>query len=162
MLNDIDKQVIVKHLSDKSKRMLNLIKDNPGISAKEIQKQLNLESGHTFSKHMKQLIRNKLVYFMKDGNDKRKKHFNLTETGMDFQKIINDLEVRNSLARFFNYCEDIFLSMNPEFTATQEWFKFKNEVGYSNSLIKQIENLSIIYIMKCVNELKEVMPLFQL
>ena len=162
MIDDAEKEGIVKQLSDKSKKMLNLIKENPSISAKEIQKQLNLESGHTFSKHMKELIRNKMVYFMKNGNDKRKKHFNLTEKGMDAQKIISDFEVRNSLVRFFNYCEEEFLSMNPEYMGTREWKKFKTEVGYSNSLIKNIENLSIIYIMKCVTELKEVMPLFQL
>ena len=162
MLDETEKDGIVHKLSDKSKRMLSLIKDNPGISAKEIQKQLNLESGHTFSKHMKQLIRNKMVYFMKNGNDKRKKHFNLTEKGIDSQKIISEYEVRNSLARFFNHCEQEFLSMNPEYIGTTEWKKFKTEIGYSNSLIKQIENLSIIYIMKCVNEIKEVMPLFQL
>lgn len=162
MLDDIDKERVANQLSDKSKRMLNLIKDNPGISAKEIQKQLNLESGHTFSKHMKQLIRHKMVYFVKNGNDKRKKHFNLTEIGMDCQKTISNFEVRDSLVRFFNYCEQEFLSLNPEYSGTSEWKKFKKEIGYSNSIIKQIENLSIIYIMKCVNELKEVMPLFQL
>lgn len=162
MLNEINKERIVMELTDKSKRMLNLIKDNPGISAKEIQKKLSLESGHTFSKHMKELIRNKLVYFMKNTNDKRKKHFNLTEKGVDFQKIISDFEIRNSLVRFFSYCEEEFLSINPEYAGTSEWNKFKKEIGYSNSLIKKIENLSIIYIMKCVNELKEVMPLYQL
>ena len=55
MLDEIEKDGIVHKLSDKSKRMLSLIKDNPGISAKEIQKQLNEDFRSILSREIEKL-----------------------------------------------------------------------------------------------------------
>jgi len=139
-----------KHLIDKlpikSKIMLNLIRVHPGINAKTIQQQLNLESKHTFLKYMRQLLNNGLVEFQKGKKDKRQKQFQLTNKGHTIRQLILKDKLEDSLDFFFNYCEKIFLNFYPEYLNSGEWMYFKEKIGYNDDLVESLEKQVLSYI----------------
>lgn len=126
--------------------MLNLVRDHPGINATTIQKQLNLESKHTFLKYMRQLLNNGLVEFQKGEKDKRQKHFELTSKGHAIRQLILKNELEDALNFFFKYCEEIFLNFYPEYINSDEWLNFKEKIGYVDALVENLEKQVLSYI----------------
>jgi DNA-binding MarR family transcriptional regulator len=138
--------------------MLNLVRDHPGINAKTIQQQLNLESKHTFLKYMRQLLKNGLVEFQKGKKDKRQKHFQLTNKGHTVRHLILKNELEDSLNFFFKHCEEIFLNFYPEYANSDEWMKFKEKIGYIDSLVESLEKQVLYHIktsLENVNDSKK-------
>lgn len=137
---------LIDKLSIKSKIMLNLIRAHPGINAKTIQQQLNLESKHTFLKYMRQLLNNGLVEFQKGKKDKRQKQFQLTNKGHTIRQLILKNKLEDSLDFFFSYCEKIFLNFYPEYLNSGEWMYFKEKIGYNDDLVESLEKQVLSYI----------------
>jgi predicted transcriptional regulator len=137
---------LIDKLPVKSKIMLNLVKDHPGINAKTIQQELNLESKHTFLKYMRLLLNNGLIEFQKGEKDKRHKQFQLTTKGHTIQHLILENELEDSLNCFFKYCESIFLNFYPEYVDSVEWMKFKKSIGYVDHLVESLEKQVLSYI----------------
>lgn len=137
---------LIDKLPLKSKIMLNLVKDNPGINATSIQRELNVESKHTFLKYMRQLLNNGLVEFQKGERDKRHKRFQLTTKGHTIHHLILKNQLEDSLNSFLNYCEEIFLNFYPEYIDSVEWAKFKEKKGYSDNLVESLEKRVLSYI----------------
>ena len=148
-------QHLIDKLPAKSILMLNLVRDHPGINAKTIQQQLNLESKHTFLKYMRQLLNNGLVEFQKGKKDKRQKQFQLTNKGHTIRYLILKNELENSLNFFFKHCEEIFLNFYPEYANSSEWMNFKKEIGYVDDLIENLEEQVLSYIKNSLKKLEK-------
>lgn len=148
---------VIDRLSNKARRILDIVKTYPGINAKEIQSKLNFESGHTFGRHMKQLLNNNLVEFQRNQKDKRQKKYQLTVKGQRVQELIIKYYLKISLKYFFDYCERLFLSSNPHLINSEELSRFR-EMGYSDELIEELENVVFIYLEKCLTEIREELP----
>jgi len=136
--------------------MLNLIRDHPGINAKTIQEQLNLESKHTFLKYMKRLLDNGLVEFQKGKEDKRQKQFKLTSKGHTIRQLILKNELESSLNFFFKHCEEIFLNFYPEYVNTSEWIHFKQKIGYKDDVVENLEKQVLSYIKTSLEKLNKI------
>ena len=137
---------LIDKLPLKSKIMLDLVRANPGINAKTIQQELNVESKHTFLKYMRQLLKHGLVEFQKGERDKRHKQFQLTTKGHTIHHLILKNQVEDSLNSFLKYCEEIFLNFYPEYIDSIEWINFKEKIGYNDDLIESLEKQVLSYI----------------
>ncbi|MHA1979244.1 MAG: winged helix DNA-binding protein [Candidatus Hodarchaeales archaeon] len=137
-------------LSEKSKKMLDLIYNFPGMNTNTIQAQLKFESRHTLLKYMKELLDYELVEFKKNSTDRRQKLFKLTDKGHQVLEWIFNERMDNCLQGFLNTFSRIFLIMNPEYIDSMEWNKFK-EIGFSESFSKKIKHQVFAYILKVLN-----------
>jgi len=135
----------VKKLSKNSKRMLELIYDQPGISSSSIQRKFRFESRHTLLKYIKQLLDNELIEVKKNPIDKRQKQFELTSKGHLIRQLIIKQNMEKCLNCFLENCEKLFLTKNQGYNNSFKWMKFK-ETGYSDDFIKNLENQVYAYI----------------
>ena len=149
---------VIDDLSNKAQRILGLVKAKPGITAKEIQKNLDLESGHTFGRHIKQLLKNNLVRFEVNKKDKRQKNYFLTPQGDKIQELFTQYYLKISLKYFFEYCEDLFLANHSEYLNSEEWRIFQETYGYSDELVRNLEQAVFSYTAKCLKEIEQELP----
>jgi len=118
---------LIKNLSDKSKKILELIKINPQISAKEIKKKLNIGSTSTFTLHVNPLLKNELIKYKKNFDDKRQKLFEVTGKGAKINILVSERALSNSLNFFFEYCKNLYININPQFVNTHIWNDLIND-----------------------------------
>ena len=133
--------ILANELPTLSKEMLNLIIQRPKMISKEIQEELGMKSGHTFSKYMNLLSESELVIIEKDGNDKRRKKYLLSDKGRETQEIVQS-KIFQGLKNYFKYCEQLFFIKYPEHV------KEKGRIGYipSDSLFKKLQDVVFKYI----------------
>jgi len=140
MYTKINKMLNIK-LSGKSVGILRVISGSSGITAKEIQKILNIKSGNTFSKHVKPLLDLDYIEFHLDSNDKRHKKFYLKEAAHKYFLLAKKLETRASLDVFLRQCEHIYKIEHPELNHRDLWFDFYQGRAYSDEFVDNLKEI---------------------
>ena len=95
---------LVNKITGKAREILVLVKDKPGLSAKEIQQILKIQSGNTFHKHKTILLEEKLLNDQLDDEDRRKKHYKITNLGKNLVQFMEKQYLRASFIGFLHYC----------------------------------------------------------
>ena len=139
MMRENEIKKIASEIRGKSRYVLKLIRDNPGITGTKIQEISGWKTGKSFYNHVKVLVKNSLIQ-NSIGKDRRTKEYQITEKG---RKVLEEKEIsdmRNSLSPFFALCESFYQRLHPQRNKSPKLLRlitFKKE--YNDSFILKLK-----------------------